>query len=107
MGGAIPSSSSNIVAISDGGGTKLKKLITYDFGFLVNAQNFKPPTLALEEGIIIGIDGGVDFSCKQHSITINVVSIGSKHGSSISMSSSMSCVIVKREVVVFTSMATS
>jgi hypothetical protein len=95
MGGVIPSSSSsssfNIVAINIGRGAKLKNLITYDFGFLVNAHNFKPPTPTLKEGRIIGIDGGVDFSCKQHSITINVISIGSKHGSLISMSSSMSC----------------
>jgi hypothetical protein len=114
MGGALlssssSSSSSNVVAINDGGGEKLKKLkklITYDFGFLVSVHNFKPPTPALE-GRIIGIDGGVDFSCKQHSITTNVVSIGSKHGLSISMSSSMSCVTVKKEVVVFASMVAS
>jgi hypothetical protein len=77
IGGAPPSpsssSSSNIVAISDGGRAKLKNLITYDFGFLVSAHNLKPPTPALEEGRIIGIDGGVNFSCKQHSIIINVV----------------------------------
>jgi len=69
MGGALLSSSSssssyNVVTISDEGGAKLKNLITYDFGFLINVHNFKPPTLALEEGKIIGIVGGVDFSCK-------------------------------------------
>ncbi len=65
MGGALPSSSSsNVVAISDEGGAKLENLITYDFGFLISAHNLKPPTSALEEGKIIGIDGGVDFSCK-------------------------------------------
>jgi len=69
MGGALPSSFSssssyNVVTINDEGGAKLKNLITYDFGFLINAHNLKPPTPAFEEGKIIGIDGGVDFSCK-------------------------------------------
>jgi hypothetical protein len=68
-GGVLPSSSSlsssyNVVAINDEGGEKLENLITYDFGFLINAHNLKPSTPTLKEGRIIGIDGGVDFSCK-------------------------------------------
>jgi hypothetical protein len=64
-------------------------------------------TPTLEEGKIVGIEGGVDFSFKQHPMTTNVVSIGSMHGSSIAMSFSMSCVTIKIEVVVFAYMATS
>jgi hypothetical protein len=37
-------------------------------------------TPTLEEGKIVGIDGGVDFSFKQHPMTTNVVSIGLVHG---------------------------
>jgi hypothetical protein len=48
----------------------------YDFGFLINTRNFKPLTPTLEEGKIVGIDGGVDFSFRQHPMTTNVVSIG-------------------------------
>jgi hypothetical protein len=36
-------------------------LIIYDFGILANARSFKPPTPTLEEGKIVGIDGGIDF----------------------------------------------
>jgi hypothetical protein len=64
-------------------------------------------TPTLEEGKIVGIDGGVDFSFRQHPMTINVVSIGLVHGSSIFMSSSMSCVIIKKEAIVFAYMVTS
>jgi hypothetical protein len=39
----------------------LKNLIIYDFGFLINACNLKPPTPTLEEGKIVRVDGGVDF----------------------------------------------
>jgi hypothetical protein len=72
----------------------------YDFGFLINTRNFKPLTPTLEEGKIVGIDGGVDFSFRRNYMPTNVVSIGSMHGSSISMSFSMSCVIVKRGAIV-------
>lgn len=57
------SSFSNIVTISDEGRAKLKNLITYGFGFLINVH-LKPLTPTLEEGRIIVINGGVDFSCK-------------------------------------------
>lgn len=82
-------------------------MITYDFGFLTNAHSFKPPTLTFEEWKIVGIDDGDDFSFRQHSMTTYVVSVGLVHGSSISMFFSMSCVIIKRKMVVFVSMATS
>jgi hypothetical protein len=84
----------------------LKNLITY-FGFLAKAHSLKPPTLALEGGKIVGINGGVDFSFKQHSMTTTIVYATFIDGLPISMSSSMSCVIVKREVVMFVSMAIS
>jgi hypothetical protein len=73
-------------------------LITYDFGFLTNIRSFRSPTFTLEECKIVGIDDGVDFSFRQHSITTYVVSIGSVHGSSISMFFSMSCVTIKRKM---------
>jgi hypothetical protein len=53
---------------------KWKNLITYDFGFLTNICSLKPRTPTFEEGKIVGIDGGVDFSFRQHSMTTNVVS---------------------------------
>jgi hypothetical protein len=64
-------------------------------------------TPTLEEGKIVGIDGNVIFSFRQHPMTTNVVFIGLVHGSSISMSFSMSCVTIKKEAIVFAYMATS
>jgi hypothetical protein len=49
--------------------------LTYDFGFLASAYSLKPPTYAFEEGKIVGIDGGVDFSFKQHSMTTKLIFI--------------------------------
>ncbi len=46
----------------------------------MSAHNLTPMTPTLEEGKIVGIDGGVDFSFKQHPMTTNVVSIGLVHG---------------------------
>jgi len=76
-------------------------LITYDFGFLASACSFIPPTPKLEEGKIVGIDGGIDFSFKQHSMTTNVAFVGLVHGLPISMSYSMSCVTINKEVICF------
>jgi hypothetical protein len=76
-------------------------LIIYDFGFLASAHSLIPPTPKLEEGKIVRIDGGIDFSFKQHSMTTNVVFVGLVHGLPISMSYSMSCVIINTEVICF------
>jgi hypothetical protein len=55
----------------------LKTTNVYDFCFLASGRSFNPPTPTLQEGKNVGIDVGVDSSFKQHSMTNNVVSIGS------------------------------